>query len=807
METLLQDLRFGLRQLRKAPGFTLAAILTLALGIGANTAIFSVVNGVLLRPLPYEDAQQLVFLWEGSPTFPEMSVSLPNYFDYRDRQRSFTQLAGFRTEAYDLTGLEVPERVTARLASHELLSVLGVTPQLGRGFTPEEDTSGGPPVVMLTHGDWVRRFGADPKVLGRSLTLSGVPHTVVGVLPERFGFFTERDVWVPLARTDARWQTQRGDHPGLYAIGRLKPGVSLAQARADLESVGRALQEAYPSSNAQLLPRLEGLQEQLVGDLRPSLLALMGAVALVLLIASINVANLLLARGTSRSRELTIRAALGAGRGRLVRQLLVESSLLSLVGGALGLLLAVWGVDLLAGVRPDSIPATATFSVDGQVLGYALGISLAVGLLMGTLPALRASQVQLAHTLQDTGAGGRRFRGRARDALVVAEVALALVLLVGAGLLGRTFLQLRRLDTGYRSEGLLTLRMSAPESRFPGADVLRAFPERVVERLSAAPGVRGVTYSAGLPLAGFSETSFQPVGQPKPPPGEEYFAAYFITAPNYFEVMETPLVQGRGFLPTDRAGAPLVVVVDEALARRFWPQGAVGQRLSLSGGALEAEVVGVARHVVAYGPGEKEPAPFQFYVPYAQLPDEYVLSTGRGLGLVVRAEGDASALTSLVRNEFKALDPDQALSSVQPMERLLQDALGQRRFVLGLVGLFALAALLLSSIGIYSVMSYVVAQRTREMGIRIALGAGRGDIYRLVMGQGMVLAVAGVGVGVAAALGLTRLLGSLLSGVSASDPLTFVVVALGLGAVAVLASWMPAQRAVRVDPITSLRAD
>ncbi|MCY1076871.1 ABC transporter permease [Archangium lansingense] len=807
METFLQDARFALRLLRKSPAFTVAAVLTLALGIGANTAIFSVVNGVLLRPLPFQDPEKLVFIWEGTPTFPEMSVSLPNFQDWRERQKSFTDLAGFRSGGYDLTGVDIPERVTARLVSASLFPMLGVQPALGRNFLPEEDTRGGPPVALLNHGFWVRRFGQDPGIVGKTLTLNGVPHTVVGVLPAGFRFSSERDIWVPLSRSDAQFFEQRGSHPGLYVLGRLKPGVTVDQARADLEGIGRALQEAYPSSNGKVLPRAQLLHENLVEDLRPSLLALMAAVGFVLLIAAINVVNLLLARSTARQRELVIRASLGAGRGRLIRQMLVESALLSLVGGGLGLVLALWGVDLLAASRPASIPEATSFSVDGWVLGFTLALSLGVGVLLGIFPALRASQVSLVETLKDTGVGASRFRGRARDALVVAEVALALMLLVGAGLLARTFVQISRVDLGIRPEGLLTLRMSAPESRFPGADALRTFPEQVLERLQSLPGVRAATYSNGMPVVGFSETSFRIVGQPEPAPGDAPLAAYFITASNYFEAMGTPILEGRGFQSGDRKGSPQVVVVDEALARRFFPgRSAVGERISF-GGDQVFEIVGVAKHTAAYGPGEKEPAPFQFYVPYQQLPDNILPLVGRSLTVAVRGDGRADALVPLVRQEFKSIDPDQALAAVESMDSQVEGALEQRQFVLGLVVLFAALALVLASIGIYSVMSYTVALRTREMGIRMALGARQMDVVRLVVGYGVRLAGIGVLLGAVAAGILTRLLGSLLQGVEATDPLTFGATAVVLAGVAVLASWVPAQRAVQVDPAQTLRAD
>jgi predicted permease len=807
MDTFLQDARFALRLLRKSPAFTVAAVLTLALGIGANSAIFSVVNGVLLRPLPYKDPEQLVFIQEGTPSFPTMSVSIPDFMDWRAEQRTFTDLAAFRNGAFDLTGVDIPERLGTRLVSASLLPMLGVSPALGRNFLPEEDVLGGPPVVMLSHGFWVRRFGQDRNILGKSLTLSGVPHTVVGILPEGFQFSTAQDIWVPLARTEKRFFEQRGNHPGMYVLGRLKPGVTLEQARADLEGIGQRLQEAHPDSNSKVLPRVSMFHERLVRDLRPSLLALMAAVGFVLLIAAINVVNLLLARGTARQRELVIRASLGAGRGRLIRQMLVESALLALVGGGFGLVLALWGVDVIAASRPDGIPSTATFAVDGKVLGFTLVLSLGVGVLLGLLPALRASQVSLVETLKDTGAGAARFRGRARDALVVAEVALALTLLVGAGLLTRTFVQLKGLDLGFKPENVLTLRMSAPETRFPSADSLRNFIEQSRERLGAMPGVRAATYSNGMPLLGFSDTSFKIAGRPPPEKGESPQSVMFITAPNYFETMGIPLLEGRNFEPGDRVGSPLVIVVDEVLAKRFFPgQSAVGQRI-LTQGDREFEIIGVAKHVVAYGPGEPEPAPFQFYVSFQQVPDEFVTQVGRSLTVVVRGEGNTDALVPRVREEFKAMDPDQALSGLATMESVVDNSLGDRRFVLGLVGLFAVLALVLSSIGIYSVMSYTVALRTREMGIRMALGARESDVLRLVVGHGVRLALIGVAIGAVAAGMLTRLLDSLVQGVGTTDPLTFGGTAVVLAGVAVLASWVPARRAVKVDPAQTLRAE
>ncbi|HZI14641.1 MAG TPA: ABC transporter permease [Myxococcus sp.] len=809
MDTLLQNLRFGLRMLLKSPGFTLAAVLTLALGIGANTAIFSVVNGVLLRPLPYKDPERLLLVWEGTPALPDASLSFPNFRDYRERNRSFAQFAGFRRENRDLTGVETPERLDVRMASASLLPTLGVSPALGRNFLPEEDKKGGAPVVMLEHGFWQRRFGGDRSILGRTLTLDGTPHTVVGVLPESFRFMEGRDIWLPL-EAYPECENSRGCHPGLIAIARLKPGLDLAQARADMETVGRAMQKEFPEAYGSYLPKLNVLQTEQTRDVRGSLLTLLAAVAGVLLIAAINVANLLLARGATRQRELAIRAALGAGRRVLVMQLLVESALVALLGGVCGLLLALWGVDVLAHARPDSIPEVADFGVDGKVLAFTLVLSLGVGLVLGILPALRGSQAALAGAMKGEHSPSMRHRIKARDVLVVAEVALALVLLVGAGLLLRTFVQLQSLDLGFRDEGLLTLQVSAQETRYPTGPALRAFPAQVLERLKSAPGVKSATVSTAMPFVGAPQQSFNVVGQPLPPnPTDMPLGVHFMVGPGYFETLGIELVEGRLLQETDGHGGPKVIVVDERLAKTHLPAGgALGQRISADG--EEYEVVGVVRHVANGRLGGEDLTPFQFYTALAQASDG-MLPYLRTYIVAVRGEGAteeaAQALVPTVRRELGAMDSDQVLAEITPMERLVADSLGERRFTLTLIGVFAALALLLAGIGIYSVMSYAVAQRTREMGIRMALGARGADVLRLVVGHGFRLALVGVAVGMFAAWGLTRLLGTLLEGVSATDPVTFGLVALALGGVAVFASYLPARRAVRVDPVISLKTE
>jgi putative ABC transport system permease protein len=604
----------------------------------------------------------------------------------------------------------------------------------------------------------------------------------------------------------------RGCHPGLLAIVRLKPGVSLAQARADLETVGHALQKEYPQAYSNYLPKLNVLQAEMVKDVKGSLFMLLAAVAGVLLIATINVANLLLARGAARSRELAIRAALGASKATLVMQMMVESALVGLLGGGFGLLLAMWGVDVLGSSRPEAIPDAASFSVDGRVLLFTLAVSLGVGLVLGILPALRGSQVALAGAMKGSDAqleAPSHGKLRARDVLVVGEVSLALVLLVAAGLLLRTFVQLQRLDLGFRPEGLLTLGVSAPESRYP-EQALRAFPNQVRERLAAAPGVKSVAVAAGMPLLGASQYSFTVVGRPEPATlGEQPMGVNYPVGDGYFEAMGIALVQGRYLQPTDRVGAPRVVVVSEHTAKTLFPDGNVlGQRIKYDGDT--AEIVGVVRHVTNDGVGAKENAPFQFYSALAQLPD-VMLPYTRELFVAVRSNGDspeaALALVPTVRRELTSMDPDQAIADVKPMEQVVSESLGERRFMLGLIGLFAALALVLAGIGIYSVMSYAVVQRTREMGIRMALGARTHDVLRLVVGHGFRLALAGVLFGVFAAWALTRLLSGMLSGVSATDPATFALVALVLGAVALLASYLPARKAVRVDPVVSLKAE
>jgi len=812
---LPQDLRFALRMLRRSPGYAAVSVGTLALAIGATTALYSVIDGVLLRPLPYRDPERLVVIWEKAPSFPEMSVSYPDFLDWRKAQSSFEELGALRVRSFNLTGTGRAERIEGRMMTQTMLPLLGVQPALGRNFTAEEDAPGGPPVALLTWGFWQRSFGRDPRVVGRTIGLDGTSYTVVGVLPRSFHADTFRypivdgDVYVPLGRIDPL-MNRRGSHPGIFATGRLKPGVTLAQARADLESIGRALGEKY-ESNRVVLPALAPLRSDRVREVRAPLLTLFGAVGFVLLIAVANVANLMLARGSARRRELAIRAALGAGRLRIVRQLLVESALLALVGGAVGVLLALWGVDLLTSARADSLPGGAAINVDGRVLAFSLVISLLTGLLFGLAPALTAASENLHDSLKqaDVRTAQGEKQHRLRSLLVVVEVALSLVLLVGAGLSLRGFLRLRKVDPGFRPQQLATAALAIPPQHFPSAPARRAFFEQLAARMAVLPGVATAGLSAGLPLAGSSETSFCTDSQPRPQSGAEVpFAVYYPVTPGYFDALGIGLLGGRRFSAHDTLASAPVTIIDEVLARRLYPgQDPIGRHLENCNGENPREIVGVVRHVANYGLDGPEPAPYQFYLPLAQLPDDVLANYTGGINLAVRSPRPLSQLAPELAATVATLDRDLPLYDVKPMSQLVSEALGDRRFAMTLLGLFAALALTLATVGLYAVMSYLVTQRTHEIGIRMALGARAADVRRLVVGHGLRLAAIGLLCGALAALALGRVMSALLSGVRPTDPLTFATVVALLASAAALASFVPARRATRVDPMIALRSE
>jgi putative ABC transport system permease protein len=804
MRTLVSEARHALRLLRKAPGFSLVAILTLAVGIGANVAIFSVVSGVLMRPLPYQAPERLMFLWEGTPAFPDMSVSFLDFSDWRKTQHTFVDIAASRREGYTLTGLGQAEKLNARMVSANFLRVLGVQPALGRDFLDVEEEPNAPPVVILTDKFWRERLHADPGAVGRTLLLGGRAFSIVGVLPAGFRFHDNAPVYVTLAHLDPLTRGERGSHPGMYGVGRLKPGVSVEQARADMQTVGRAIQIAAGKADSEVLPKLWPLQGKQVEDVRTTLLLLLGAVAFVLLIASANVANLMLARGTARSRELAVRAALGADRWALMRPLLVESAIIAVVGGVLGIVLALWGVDLLVALQPDSIPRSAVIKVDRVVLAYSLGLTTVTALLCGLVPALRGSRADVQEALK--AAGSRSVagvaHGRLRATLVVAEVALALVLLVGAGLSMRTFHHLSQLDVGFQSEDLLTATLSFSPQRYDSADKVRAVLDEIQRRLAAAPGVQRAALAGGMPFNGAPEQSFR-IGDPK----NEHFAVWYMVTPGYLDTLGIKLLAGRDLDAGDAAHATHVCLVDETLAVKFFGsvQGALGQHLEFGMREKPEQplIVGVTRHVLHYGLEGAVPAQFQMYVPIAQLP-ESILPLVHDIGVALRGPHPAQ-LAGIARTALDAYDAEMPLSEVATMDQLIADSIGGRKFAMMLLGLFAVIALLLAVVGLYAVMSYMVTQRYHEIGVRMALGANAGEVQRMVVRQGLTLVGIGLGVGLAASLALARVMSSLVNGVAATDPVTLGAVGLVLTLAATLASLIPARAATRVDPMVVLR--
>ncbi len=810
METLWQDLRYGARMLGKSPVFTAIAVLTLALGIGANTAIFSVVNGVLLQPLPYEEPERLVMVWNEltKEGLPQLWFSEPELIDYRERQQSFEGMAAFSGGGGNLTGRGEPLRVTAANVSANFFPLLRVDALLGRTFTPEEDTPGNDRVIVLEHGFWQRRFGGDPAIIGETVSLSDNPYTVIGVMPSGFAFPDGTvDLWTPLAI--AANPRKRGSHY-LRVLARLKSGVTFEQASADMHNIAKQMEQDYPDYyrpdrawNTYLIP----LHESEVGEVRPALLVLLGAVGFVLLIACTNVANLMLARAAVREKEVAIRAALGAGRLRIVRQLLTESVLLALVGGAAGLLLAFWSLRVLVALGPENLPRLEEIGIDAGVLGFTLGIALLTGIVFGLVPALHASKPDLHDALKE---GGRSAAGaahhRLRGLLVVSEVALSLVLLIGAGLMIKSFYRLLQVDPGYRTENVLTFRLSLPSARYAEDHQVLGFYRRLQEKVAALPDVRAAGAVSHLPLGG-AYSSGSVFVEELPPNSPNRSFGYFeadrrLATPGYFRAMGMNLLMGRLLEESDHAEAPLVTAVDESFARRAWPAepNPIGKRVAVNqtpdGEPLWRTVVGVVRHVKNYGLDVEGRE--QIYFPHAQFP----IST---MFVTVRTGGDPVVAQAAVRNQVAALDPSLPLFNVATMEERLAESVAQPRFNVLLLGIFAAVALVLAAVGIYGVMSYSVGQRTHEIGIRMALGAQPGDILRLVVGRGMVLALIGVAVGLAGSFALTRFLESLLFGVSATDPATFAGVALLLAAVALLACYLPTRRATRVDPLVALR--
>ena len=800
IETFWQDTRFSARMLRKHPGFSLIAVLTLALGIGANTAIFSIVNAVLLRPFPFQAPEELVIVGEGAVAG---TVSYPNFVDWRDDRNIFAAASAVRSnENYNFAEAGEPERLQGRLVSAGFLTLLGVKPLLGRDFLAEDDRPGATPTVILSSGLWSRRFGNDESIIGKTIALNDQRYTIVGVTPPDFEFGMAADVSIPIGLSAERFKA-RGSDPGINVVARLRPNVSPQQTQTELNLIYARLEQQYPTSNTGRRAYLSSVHEYFVGDVRQPLLILLASVGLVLLIASANVANLLLVRASTRRREMSVRVALGAGRWRIVRQLLTESMLLALIGGVLGILLAVWSTSFIANQLPAGIPRITEANVDVRVLAFTVSVSVITGFLFGLAPALQASRLNLTEALKE-GDRGTSSRQRLRGVLVVSEVALTLTLLVGAGLLIQSFRRVLQVDPGFKAQNLLTMQVSVNN---PDGHQVASFFNQLQENVRRLPGVKSVAVANGLPLGGANHPVFFIEGRPLPQNGRAPGAIRYTVSPGYFETMGIQLLKGRVFSAQDTPTTPLVMIIDEALAQQhFQNEDPIGKRIAQSSNFTPTyEIVGVVSHVEQYNlEGQAIRTP-QFYLSFNQIPPERLPGYTRRINVLTRTDVEPSSLTSAVRGEIAALNKTQPVFNVQTMEQIVSQSVAPRRFSMLLLSVFAVVALILASIGIYGMMSYAVAQRTREIGLRMTLGAQRGNVLRLVIGQGMKLVIVGVVLGLVAAIALTRTMKSLLFGVSATDPETFIGIALLLTIVALLACWIPARRATKVDPIVALR--
>ena len=803
LTAILQDLRHGARLLLRSPGFTIVAVAALAIGIGANTAIFSVVNTLLVQRLPYRDADRLAIVWEHNiPRDRKNNVVAPaNFLHWRDMNQTFEYLAAVSISfSMTLTGKGEPEELQTQLLTAEVFPILGVQPAIGRGFTPDEIQPDSR-VVVISDRLWKRRFSGDPGMLQKSIMVQGTPYSVVGVMPPGFSFLDKNvDVWLPFGFT-AQTRTPRGR--SIEVVGRLKPGVTFARAQEDMTRIAADLTGKFPDFNTGWTARVVPLRDQLTGEVRPSLAVLAGAVAFVLLIACANVANLLMALATARQRELAVRAALGAGRARLIRQLLAESLVLSMAGGFCGLLLAWWALNFLRAVVAEQLPIQRLemVGIDGWVLAFTLGASLLSGLVFGVVPAVSAAGINLNDSLKEGGRTGSATRGnRTRSTFVVVEIALALVLLVGAGLLMRSFKHLLDVNPGFDPSRTVTMRLSLPSARYSGEGRREQFFSRFFEHVDALPGVDASGSISWLPLSGAgAATSMVIVGQPTPPKGQEPVTDVRVISHEYLKAMGVPLLKGRLFNERDTTDLKGRVVINETMARRYWPgEDPIGKHVRINWDDVEDEVIGVVGDVKhASLDGEVRA---MTYWPYARNP--YGTMT-----IAVRTAREAPVLVNAIAGVVRQLDPDLVVANIKTMEEVVANSVAERRLTMVLLTIFAGAALLLAAVGIYGVVAYSVTQRTQEIGIRMALGAQRGDVLGMVVGQAMVLTIAGIGAGALGALVLTRLMTTLLFNVKPADPLTFAAVAGLLAAVTALASYLPGRRATRVDPVVALRAE
>ena len=812
MRSFWQDVRYGIRVLARNPGFTAVAVLTLALGIGANTALFSVVSGVLLHPLPFPAPDQLHSVYTRTEEFSKSSVSYPNFLDWQRSSSAFSALGAYRSDDFNLTGSGEAERLRTAMVSADFFPLLGVRPTVGRTFLPDEDRAGAGPVVVLADGLWKRKFGGATDVAGKTITLNGKLYTIVGVAPGRLNVSDDADVYVPIGQWNDETFLDRRTGMGMRVVGRLKPGVTPAQAQADMDRIARDLEKAYPEADKGTGINVVPLKKDVVGNVEGILLVLLGAVSFVLLIACANVANLLLARATGRSREFAVRAALGANAWRIVRQLLTESVLLALAGGLVGALLAKWGTGAILAALPDALPRSEEIGLDGGVLLFTLGISALTGILFGLAPALRLLRPDLQETLKSGGRGSSGARQRTQSIFVAAEIGMALVLLIGAGLMIRSLRALWALDPGFDPRHAVAFSISLTPGQDRTAAQLRAKYRESLRAFESVPGVTHVSLLGGsLPMSGDSEVPFWREDRPRPEIQSEMpQTLFYLVTPGYLPAMRIPLRAGRFLTDRDDEHSPSVAVIDEAFARKQFPgENPIGKRIHLALLEMDAEIVGVAGHVEHWGLGNAEHQGLQAetYIPLFQLPDKFWSLIASGAGLVARTEGAPLDAATAIRQAASRFDASAAIYQFRSLEEVVADSIARQRLVMILLSILSALALALSAIGVYGVIAYLAAQRTREIGVRMALGATRGDVLQLVLGQGMRIALAGIGAGIVAALWLTRLLAKIIYGVGSTDPVTFVGVALLLTAVALLACYVPARRAMSVDPVSALRCD